>query len=110
VFACGTIRIESGAGRRLPRYGRDLLHDDAALVQEFTGFGEHGEQVAPQSDLVDHHVGFRLHERVLRQNHILVNLRAKFVLLVLRIQVLLSEIAGQFGQLQLLDAARWYGC
>src|ERR1017187_2382577 len=94
----------------LVRYGGGgllgaLLNHDAALVQQFAGFGEHGEQVAPQSDLVDHHVGFRLHQGVLRQNDVLIDIGAELVLLVLGVQVLLGEVAGQFGQLQLLHAA-----
>ena len=49
-----------GRGEPAP-FWRELLNDDAALVQQFAGLGVQVEQVAPQSDLVNHHVGFRPH-------------------------------------------------
>src|SRR5580765_5701715 len=78
-----------GQGRPTPGRWRSLANDDAALVQQFAGFGEHGEEVAAQSDLVDDYVGFRLYERVLRENDVLVDFGTELVLLVLGVQVLL---------------------
>jgi hypothetical protein len=47
-----------------------LLNDDAALVQQFAGLGEHESAGCSASDLVDHHVGFRLYQGVLRKDDV----------------------------------------